>query len=105
MFQKRTDQRAKRFKLAWVILLSIVVMIGFCLEARKYILGSKHVKLKRYAIVGDFDASYDRLFPRYYHATGMLTLPYDNIVEPFEAWYAGEKNMSRIDYYYGKFDN
>ena len=103
MFQKRTEDRAKRFKLALVALLSTVVVIGFCLEARKYILGSTLVTVKRYAIVGDFDASYDKLFPRYYHATGMLTLPYDNIVEPFETWYAGERNMSRIDYYYGMY--
>lgn len=102
MFQKRTEDRANRLKLAWIVLLSIVVVIGFCLEARKYILGSTHVNVKKYAIVGDFDASYDKLLPRYYHATGLLTLPYDNIVEPFEAWYAGERNMSRIDYYYGK---
>ncbi|XP_028397683.1 counting factor associated protein D-like [Dendronephthya gigantea] len=101
MLQKRTDGRSKRFKLAWVALLSVVVVIGFCLEIKKYILGTTRVELKRYAIVGEFDPSYDKLFPRNYHATGLLTLPYDNIVEPFEAWYAGERNMSRIDYYYG----
>lgn len=41
-------------------------------------------------------------FPRMYHATGVITLPYDGISEPFEAWYAEKYNMSRIDYYYGK---
>lgn len=101
--QKRADGRSKRFKLGWVALLSVVVVIGFCLEIKKYILGATRVELKRYAIVGDFDPSYDKLFPRYYHATGLLRLPYDNIIEPFEAWYAGERNMSRIDYYYGMF--
>lgn len=40
-------------------------------------------------------------FPLFYHATGTITLPYDDLVEPFEAWYAGELNMSRIDYYQG----
>ena len=105
MFHRRTEERAKRFKLAWVVLLSIVVVIGFCLEARKYILGSTHVNVKRYAISGEFDVNYDKLFPHYYHATGMLTLPYDDIIEPFEAWYAGERNMSRIDYYYGMYAN
>ena len=48
--------------------------------------------------------SKDRLdikFPKTYHATGLLTLPYDGIMEPFEIWYAQELNMSRIDYYYG----
>ena len=41
-------------------------------------------------------------FPRMYHATGVITLPYDGISEPFEAWYAEKYNMSRIDYYYGE---
>ena len=41
-------------------------------------------------------------FPEFYHVTGVLRLPFDEIVEPFEAWYAGKYNMSRIDYYYGK---
>lgn len=40
-------------------------------------------------------------FPLFYHAVGTITLPYDDLVEPFEAWYAGELNMSRIDYYQG----
>jgi len=41
-------------------------------------------------------------FPLFYHSVGTITLPYDGLVEPFEAWYAGELNMSRIDYYQGK---
>ena len=41
-------------------------------------------------------------FPQNYHAKGVLSLPYGNIVEPFEAWYSGEHKMSRIDYYGGK---
>lgn len=41
-------------------------------------------------------------FPKTYHATGLLTLPYDGIMEPFEIWYAEDLNMSRIDYYYGE---
>ena len=40
-------------------------------------------------------------FPVFYHSVGTITLPIDDLVEPFEAWYAGELNMSRIDYYYG----
>ena len=102
MLHERTEYRGKRFKLAWTIFLSLVVLIGFCLECRNYIKGSTAVIVKKYAVVGDFDITYDKLFPRYYHATGLLTLPYDNVVEPFESWYAGEKNMSRIDYYYGE---
>ena len=45
----------------------------------------------------------DISFPHTYHATGVITLPYDGIMEPFEAWYAEKHNMSRIDYYYGKY--
>lgn len=43
-------------------------------------------------------------FPTFYHSVGTITMPYDDLVEPFEAWYAGELNMSRIDYYQGKCD-
>ena len=42
-------------------------------------------------------------FPSCYRAQGQISLPYDGIIEPFEAWYCGKVNMSRIDYYYGKF--
>ena len=44
----------------------------------------------------------DVKFPKTYHATGLLTLPYDGIMEPFEIWYVQHLNMSRIDYYHGK---
>ncbi|XP_028394716.1 uncharacterized protein LOC114518884 [Dendronephthya gigantea] len=40
-------------------------------------------------------------FPGDYHAKGVLSLPYGNIVEPFEAWYSAKHKMSRIDYYGG----
>ena len=40
-------------------------------------------------------------FPSDYHAKGVLSLPYGNIVEPFEAWYSAQHKMSRIDYYGG----
>ena len=43
----------------------------------------------------------DIKFPKTYHATGLLTLPYDGIMEPFETWYVEDLNMSRIDYYHG----
>jgi len=45
---------------------------------------------------------YGNMFPRRYHASGILSLPFDDIHEPFEAWYAGDVNISRIDYYHGK---
>ena len=41
-------------------------------------------------------------FPRCYRAQGQISLPFDGIIEPFEAWYCAKFNMSRIDYYYGK---
>ena len=102
MFQTNEDSRVKRFRAVFVSTIACVVLIGFCLETRKYLIASSSLRLQRYSVAGDFDPSYDRLFPRFYHATGLITLPYDNIVEPFEVWYAGEKNMSRIDYHYGK---
>ncbi|PFX31489.1 Counting factor associated protein D [Stylophora pistillata] len=40
-------------------------------------------------------------FPDNYHTKGVLSLPYGDIVEPFEAWYSKSKKMSRIDYYNG----
>ncbi|XP_068747154.1 counting factor associated protein D-like [Montipora capricornis] len=40
-------------------------------------------------------------FPDEYHTKGVLSLPYGDIVEPFEAWYSKTKKMSRIDYYHG----
>ncbi|KAM7443323.1 hypothetical protein ABFA07_007801 [Porites harrisoni] len=40
-------------------------------------------------------------FPDDYHTKGILSLPYGDIVEPFEAWYSKTKKMSRIDYYNG----
>ena len=40
-------------------------------------------------------------FPDNYHTKGVLSLPYGDIVEPFEAWYSNSKKMSRIDYYNG----
>lgn len=58
--------------------------------------------LSKHDIVGGYDQLYDEYFPRFYHTAGLLSLPFDDIVEPFEAWFAGEKNMSRIDYYYGE---
>ena len=40
-------------------------------------------------------------FPSIYHVTGTIKIPSASIVEPFEAWYAGKFNRSRIDYYGG----
>eukprot|EP00795_Rhopilema_esculentum_P007455 gene7455-13221_t len=40
-------------------------------------------------------------FPSTYHASGNIRIPSAGIVEPFEAWYAGKFNKSRIDYYEG----
>lgn len=44
-------------------------------------------------------------FPTTYHVKGILQLPYGEIEEPFEAWYAQEEKMSRIDYYGGNEHN
>ena len=36
-----------------------------------------------------------------YHVSGIITLPYAEINEPFEAWYDETQFASRIDYYGG----
>lgn len=90
----------------FIILSSIVVvagLVGVILEVYKMSQDSI-LRLVNRDIVGDYDTLYVEYFPRYYHATGILSLPFDGIVEPFEAWFAGERNMSRIDYYYGTFE-
>ena len=40
-----------------------------------------------------------------YTVSGVLRLPYAEIVEPFQAWFDGENGRSRIDYYGGKICN
>uniref|UniRef100_UPI00398F0E7A digestive cysteine proteinase 2-like isoform X2 n=1 Tax=Pristiophorus japonicus TaxID=55135 RepID=UPI00398F0E7A len=40
--------------------------------------------------------------PDVYHVTGVLSLPYAEIEEPFEAWYNLSGNVSRIEYYHGQ---
>ena len=87
----------------FIILSSVLVvagLVGVIVEVYKMSQDSILRLLKR-DIVGDYDALYDKYFPRYYHATGILSLPFDDITEPFEAWFAGDRNVSRIDYYYG----
>ncbi|XP_067862776.1 digestive cysteine proteinase 1-like [Heptranchias perlo] len=37
-----------------------------------------------------------------YHVSGILSLPYTEIEEPFEAWYNLSGNVSRIEYYHGQ---
>ena len=88
------------------ILSSVLVvagLVGVIFEVYKMSQDSI-LRLVKLDIVGDYDALYDEYFPRYYHATGILSLPFDGIVEPFEAWFAGARNMSRIDYYYGTYE-
>ena len=93
-------------KLIFIILSSLVVvagLVGIIFEVYKMSQDSVLRVVKR-DIVGDYDALYDAYFPRCYHATGILSLPFDDIVEPFEAWFAGDRNTSRIDYYYGTYE-
>lgn len=79
--------------------LALVAVTIFLLLFRKESVLLFHSKRE---VVGNYDRIYERYFPKHYHASGLLILPYDRIVEPFEAWFAGDKSMSRIDYYYGK---
>lgn len=41
-------------------------------------------------------------FPDVYHVSGIFSLPYAEIEEPFEAWYNRSGNVSRIEYYHGQ---
>ncbi|TNM93292.1 hypothetical protein fugu_018694 [Takifugu bimaculatus] len=41
-------------------------------------------------------------FGNTYHVKGLITLPYAEIKEPFEAWFDLTANSSRIDYYHGQ---
>ncbi|KAI7798783.1 hypothetical protein IRJ41_015825 [Triplophysa rosa] len=41
-------------------------------------------------------------FGKTYHVKGVISLPYAEIKEPFEAWYDLEGKKSRIDYYHGQ---
>ena len=42
------------------------------------------------------------VWPTSYMAKGIINLPYAEIGEPFDAWYDGSNQRSRIDYYSGK---
>ncbi|XP_028674260.1 digestive cysteine proteinase 2-like [Erpetoichthys calabaricus] len=41
-------------------------------------------------------------FGTLYHVSGIISLPYAEIQEPFEAWYNLSGNVSRINYYHGQ---
>ncbi|TRZ00462.1 hypothetical protein DNTS_033225 [Danionella cerebrum] len=41
-------------------------------------------------------------FGKMYHVKGLISLPYAEIKEPFEAWYDLKQKRSRIDYYHGQ---
>ncbi|XP_072356635.1 digestive cysteine proteinase 2 [Scyliorhinus torazame] len=41
-------------------------------------------------------------FPDIYHVSGILSLPYAEIEEPFEVWYNLSGKVSRIEYYHGQ---
>ncbi|XP_041069092.1 digestive cysteine proteinase 2-like [Carcharodon carcharias] len=42
------------------------------------------------------------IFPKIYHISGIISLPYADIEEPFEAWYNLTGKVSRIEYYDGQ---
>lgn len=92
----------KRILIVASVLMVLAGLVGMLLEVHK-MSQDTDLTLVKHDIVGDYDELYDEYFPRHYHATGLLTLPFDDIVEPFEAWFAGDRNMSRIDYYYGTY--
>jgi hypothetical protein len=52
-----------------------------------------------------FEAPEPPTWPASYMAQGIINLPYAEIGEPFDAWYDGPNQRSRIDYYSGKLEN
>lgn len=42
------------------------------------------------------------VFDKSYSVSGILSLPYAEVNEPFDAWYDASNKKSRIDYYGGK---
>ena len=102
MKENNITAMGKRIFIVASVLMVLAGLVGVLLEVHK-MSQDTDLTLVKHDIVGDYDELYDEYFPRHYHATGLLTLPFDDIVEPFEAWFAGDRNMSRIDYYYGTY--
>lgn len=42
------------------------------------------------------------VFKDHYHASGQIRLPYAELIEPFEIFFQGPKNRSRMDTYSGE---
>lgn len=62
------------------------------------------IKQLLYLTLVSWVASSQKLAPAWptrYYAEGVLSLPYADLEEPFQAWYDGAEKMSRIDYYQG----
>ncbi|XP_047134693.1 uncharacterized protein LOC100204117 isoform X2 [Hydra vulgaris] len=86
-----------------ILLLSTgVVLVGQYQLAGSILFDHQNfVNKYRRELNNDFKLKPKLIFPKSYHTTGVLKLPYGGIEEPFEAWYSGNNKMSRIDYYGG----
>lgn len=106
MFFINKSSSGSRNPAIWILSISIFVLaVVYLFVSGSWIIGKDYISggIYRREIVGAYDRIYDGLLlPRRYHATGVVGLPFDEISEPFEAWFAGDFNMSRIDYYNGK---
>ena len=84
----------------FIILSSIVVvagLVGVVFEVFRMSQDSILRLIKR-DIVGDYDALYDDYFPRYHHATGILSLPFDGIVSLVRCRQKYESNRLLLRY-------
>ena len=58
--------------------------------------------LLSYSLGKSLDVNSPPTWSNVYTVSGVLMLPYAEIVEPFQAWFDGQNGRSRIDYYAGK---
>ena len=58
--------------------------------------------LLSYSFGKSLDVNSPPTWSNVYTVSGVLSLPYAEIVEPFQAWFDGQNGRSRIDYYAGK---
>lgn len=103
---------ANRFCLALILTTLVCIIIGIFLVATSLHYTSPDDQetgpLPRRDIKAKDDAPPHQepfpVFPEDYHASGLLILPHSSIAEPFEIWYSNTLAASRIDYYYGEWN-
>lgn len=84
-------------KCIFIILLLVLVVVGFVgviFEVYKMLQDFILFCFVKCDIVGDYDIFYDEYFFCYYYVIGILFFLFDDIVEFFEVWFVGDRNMS-----------